>query len=102
MSNGDNYYRSAWVDQCPESRQMGGNQQGIPNDGSPHTWQDMGARTYTDHRGGEFTMDHGRITQMRDDAGRTFGFGYDQCTHQLNYVHNEDGDWDEIFSDVVF
>jgi hypothetical protein len=94
--NGDNYYNPMPAPVAPyaDGRIMGANPQGMPNDGQQQTWQGMEARTFSDHRGGEFTMDHGRITQMRDDAGRTFGFGYDQATRQLNFVHNEDGDWD--------
>jgi hypothetical protein len=90
--DGNNYYRPMPINPSSDNRAVGSNPSEYPS--PQQTWQDMGPRTYTDNRGGEFTVDQGRMTQMRDDAGRNFAFGYDHCTHQLNYVHNESGEWD--------
>ena len=65
--DGSNYYRSMPIDPRYDNRPVGSNPSEYPR--PPQTWQDMGPRTYTDSRGGEFTVDQGRMTQMRDDAG---------------------------------
>ena len=46
------------------------------------------------HNGSEITFnEHSQVTAIRDAANRTFEFGYDQKSGELNQVKNEYGTW---------
>lgn len=58
------------------------------------SWPNMADVTITGPHGSEYTLDqNNHMTSMRDEGNRSFRFAWDHQSNALNFVHNEQGDW---------